>query len=610
MELPILKERDRIIQAVSDNPVIVVVGETGSGKTTQIPIFLYEAGFAESGVIGITEPRRVAATSTAKYVAGVIGSTPGDLVGYQVRFDDETTVGTALKFMTDGILLREFQIDSNLSRYSVVLIDEAQERSQNLDFILGLLKDLLKRRRDLKVVVASATIDEQKFSNFFNRAPVINVSGRMFPVEVVWGKEDVDEEMIVEVMADAIAEIHRSEPEGDILSFMTGEDQIRRVVESLERMKLTDLVLVPAHASLPWEEQQKIFASYPGKRKVIVATNIAETSITIDGIVYVVDSGFIKQMNFHPESGIQSLDVVLHSKSGCEQRRGRAGRTQPGKCFRLYAESDFRERPQFTEPEIKRISLAGVVLAMKDIGIDDIESFEFIDSPSRESFHEAHETLIALGAVQRKSRGLTEIGKKMARLPIEPRIARMLIEADKHGCISEVATVAAFLSGKNIFLRPRDKEREADQAHSKFKDKTSDALTFLNVWDAYRDNDYESRWCSENYISSRAMREINDILSQLFDILESSGIKLTTGKDDNEVVKAVSMGLAYNLMERRNRYSYNGVFRQIDGVFVHQGSAIFGLSNPRWMVVTEIVRTSKNYARGCTEVRPEWLPDI
>ena len=605
MELPIEKNKDRIVDAVNNNRVVVIVGETGSGKTTRIGSYLYEAGLAKDGTIGITEPRRIAVTSTAKYVAGRIGSGIGNLVGYQIRFEDETSAGTALKFMTDGILLREFQIDPDLRKYSIIVIDEAHERSQNIDFILGLLKDLLKRRDDLKVVIASATIDEQKFSNFFDGAPIINVSGRIFPVEVVWSNENANEQTIVEMTVQGIVNLHRYEPKGDILAFMTGESDIRQVIESLERMNFGDLVAIPAHASLPWEEQQKIYAEYPGKRKVVVATNIAETGITIEGLVYVVNGGLIKQKNFHSNTGIESLDVVEHSQAGCKQREGRAGRTQPGKCLHLFTKDNFRSRSKFTEPEIKRISLAGVVLAMKDIGIDDIESFEFIDSPSRESFHEAHETLIALGAVQRKSRGLTEIGKKMARLPIEPRIARMLIEADKHGCISEVATVAAFLSGKNIFLRPRDKESEADQAHSKFKDKTSDALTFLNVWDAYRDNDYESRWCSENYISSRAMREINDILSQLFDILESSGIKLTTGKDDNEVVKAVSMGLAYNLMERRNRYSYNGVFRQIDGVFVHPGSAIFGLSNPRWMVVTEIVRTSKNYARGCTQVRPD-----
>jgi RNA helicase HrpA len=609
MKLPILDFLDTIVKIVCSNQVTIVVGETGSGKTTVLPQILYHMELAEHGVIGITEPRRIAATSTAAFVADELGVPLGGLVGYQVRFDDVSAAGTAIKFMTDGILLREFQIDPDLKKYSAIMIDEAHERSQNIDFALGLLKDLLKRRSDLKVVVASATIDEQKFSRYFSGAPIVNVTGRMFPVETIWSDNDFDEEEMVDAVVEKIVQIHKSGKPGDILVFMTGESDIRAVINGIDKLNLSNLIAIPVYAALSHEEQQRIFADFPGKRKAVVATNIAETSITIDGIVYVVDSGLIKQTHFHPESGIQSLDVVEHSQAGCRQRAGRAGRTQKGVCYRMYIEENFQNRRKFTEPEIRRTSLASVVLAMEDIGIKNIREFDFVDPPEKEAFTEAYETLIALGAISKDKRGLTELGKEMARLPLEPRISRMVLEAQKYGCVKEIATIAAFLSVRNIFNRPKEWQEEADLAHAAFKDSGSDALTFLNIWKEYEAVGFDDSWCRRNFLSGKSLAEVAKIRTQLFRILAQSGIELSESGNKDDVAKAVCCGLVYNIIEHSLRYYYNGLFRPIE-VLIHPSSTLFKSGGARWMVAAEIVRTTKVFARTCTKVKPEWLPQI
>jgi ATP-dependent helicase HrpA len=497
LELPILAKELDITATYAANQVMILVGETGSGKTTKMPVFVHKHNVAtgRGGKIGVTQPRRVAATSTATYVAQQLGTVIGGLVGYQIRFEEETADHTRIKFMTDGILLQEIQRDPELREYSTIIVDEAHERSENIDFLLGLLKNLLKRRPDLKLVVTSATIDQQKFSRYFNNAPVVNVSGRMYPVDIIWSETDHSEWMMVETVAQQVLDIHKTKPLGDILVFMTGGDDINKVIAKLENEELRNLVVLPIYGDLSLEEQRRIFQRYPGKRKVVVATNIAETSITVEGIVYVVDSGLIKQANFHPDTGIQSLDIVEHSRAGCEQRAGRAGRVQSGVCYRMYTKENFQSRPAFTTPEILRVSLANVVLKMENIGIADVEGFDFIDAPNSEAFHEAYETLIALGAIRRGVAGLTEIGRGMARLPLDPRTSRMVLEAEKHGCVKNVATVAAFLSVRNIFVRPKQSEYEADRAHQQFKDSKSDALTFLNVWAQYEHSGYNNQWC-------------------------------------------------------------------------------------------------------------------
>ena len=618
--LPIYTVRGSLADALNHNQVVIVEGATGSGKTTHLPIFLFEHGLAGKGMIGVTEPRRMAAVSVANYVAdqtrGMFG---GGRVSYQVRHDHNVAPQTVIKYMTTGILLREIQADPDLTKYGAIMVDEAHERDVNIDFLLGLLKDLLKRRYDLKVIVASATIDTEKFSKYFGDAPIIRVAGRLHSVEVVYNDEHIsfhDDRgrftmyYMAKAVADQVMDIHESRSEGDVLVFMSGKDDINMVIEMLEEHGSKDLMLLPAYGGLTPDEQNRIFMSWPGKRKVIVATNIAETSITIDGVVYVVDSGMIRQTHFHSESGIQSLDYIKHSRAGCDQRKGRAGRTRPGVCFRMYSEEDFQARPEFTEPEIRRVSIAGVVLAMEDISITDVEGFDFIDPPDRDAFHEAYETLIALGAIAPGKQGITEIGTKMATLPLDPRMARMVLEADKHGCVKDVAIVASFLSASHIFVRPKDKQYEADTAHRQFRVKDSDILGYLKIWEEYSNSGFSGRWCSDNFISAKSMTEVRNVREQLLSILAECGLVLTHSGSDEQIMMSVVAGLIYNLLESRGRHTYEGGFRKnIVDVFVHPGSVLFSASvrDSQWIVATEIVKTTKQFARNCTKVQIGWL---
>ncbi|MFA5934204.1 MAG: oligonucleotide/oligosaccharide-binding fold domain-containing protein, partial [Candidatus Paceibacterota bacterium] len=373
-----------------------------------------------------------------------------------------------------------------------------------------------------------------------------------------------------------------------------------------------DLIPLAIYGALSPDRQARIFNRFNGRRKVVVATNIAETTITIDGIVYVVDSGLIKQMELDPISGIQQLDTRPHSQAGCEQRKGRAGRTQEGICYRMYTEESFFDRPQFTTPEILRTSLAGVILTMIDIGIKEIEDFDFIDSPDRESFREAYQTLLMLGAISSDRKRLTELGRSMAKLPLEPRIARMLLEAQKHSCIKEVATIAAFLSVRNVFFLPRKEEERymARQMHARFKSRESDALTFLKVWEEYKASGSDQNWCVANYLNSKSLQEVAKIREQLFEILTQVGMEISESDDSDAIAKAVVAGLISNLLEHRSRFSYDAVLREACGnVFIHPGSSLFGVT-PRLLVAAEIIETKKVYASNCTAVKPEWLPEL
>jgi RNA helicase HrpA len=611
MRLPIEDVREKIVETVCNNPVTILVGETGSGKTTQLPLILHEAGFGKEGVIGITEPRRLAAISVARHVSRLFGKSVGGAVGYQVRFQDTTDPATRIKFMTDGILAREFCSDPRIKRYSVVVVDEAHERSQNVDLILGLLKDCFRRRKDFRVVVASATIDEAKFSRYFWNAPVVRIPGRTFPVDVVWAKKDLGEGGVVSAAVDVISDIHAKGKPGDVLVFMPGESEIRDVIQELERRRFNNLVTLPLHGMLPPEDQEKVFLSHEGKRRVIVSTNIAETSLTIEGVSHVVDSGLVKQKEFDPESGVESLVVVPHSQSGCDQRAGRAGRVTQGLVYRLYTEQSFRARPRFTEPEVCRTSLASAMLSLEEIGLDSIERFDFIDPPRWEAFSEARNTLIALGAVGSGKRGLTEIGRAMADLPVDPYIARMVLEAAKYGCVMEVVTAAAFFSVRPVFFRRKENAEEVDRLHSRFKHPDSDVLTYLALWEEYERSEFALSWCFQNSMNARNLREVRMIRTQLLQILAESGIELSAGASPQMVSKAVASGLAYNLLEHDSRFSYRGVFREtISRVFVHPQSGLFFGPAPRWIVAASIGRTTRLYAKDCIAVEPEWLPDI
>jgi len=617
-ELPILKHREEIIQAVRNNQVTIIVGPTGSGKTTQIPQFLKEAfPNGQKGKIGITQPRRMAATSVAYYVAGQMNCKIGKEVGYQIRFDDHTTEGTLIKFMTDGILLREIQSDPELSEYKAIMIDEAHERSLNMDFILGLLKDLLKRRKDLKLVVGSATIEEKKFSQYFAGAPVINVSGRMYPVDVrylnlqnqIFWESSYDKELIKEEVVNVVGEIHNSGAKGDILVFLTGEEDISAIVKEIEEQAFPGLVCFPLYGNMSFEDQMRVFEPI-NVRKVVVATNIAETSVTIDGIVYVVDAGWVKQKNFYPERGVGSLEIVKISRASAEQRAGRAGRTQPGICYRLYSEESFNDREVYTKPEIQRTDLAGVVLQMRIIGISNVENFDFIDPPDKEMFHAAHETLVTLGALN-ENNGITFVGRMMVRLPLEPRFGRMVLAAQQYGCMDQVLTIVAALSGvRSLFNRPKGKEEEAKEAHQKFKDRTSDFLTLLKIYQAYLETKDKRTWCRNNFLNMKALENIRDIRRQLQDIVLRVGFPSHQGKPE-DLHKAVAAGLVQNICRSLAHYQY--ARRGKGTIFIHPGSSLSGSffgNLPPWIVAAEIVQTTKPYARYCCAINPEWIREI
>lgn len=542
-------------------------------------------------------------------MAGQLGCTVGREVGYKIRFDDSTTEGTFIKFMTDGILLREMQVDPELRDYSIVMVDEAHERSINIDFLLGLLKDLVKKRADLKLVISSATIEEKKFSQYFSGAPIINVSGRMYPVEIYYqGLADgnyYSPSVIKKAVIEMVEKIHSSTERGDILVFMTGEDDISATVQEIKERGFPNLVCFPLYGNMSFEDQMRVFEPIE-ERKVVVATNIAETSVTIDGIAYVIDAGYVKQTNFHSETGIRSLDIVKISKASAMQRAGRAGRTQPGMCYRLYSQEEFDSRDVYTLPEIQRTDLAGIVLQMRILGIVDVENFDFIDPPDKETFHNAHETLVVLGALD-ENNGITKIGELMARLPLEPRLGRMIVAAQEQGCINEISTIAASLSTiRSIFIRPRGKEEEADRSHQKFRNPTSDFITFLNAYKAYEDSGYDPEWCHSNFLNTRILKEVRNIREQLLGILRQVGISPSSSGNPENIAKAVAAGLVQNLCQYVGGYQYD---KKEEPVFIHPGSSLFGRL-PAWIVAADIVVTTNTYARNCGAIEGRWIEEI
>ena len=608
-ELPILRYKEKIKEVISSNPISIIVGETGSGKTTQIPLFLLEI-IPPEAKIAITQPRRVAARSVARYVAERIGCNIGEEVGYQVRFDDHTTEGTRINFMTDGILLRKIQEDPLLQEYSVVMVDEAHERSLNIDFILGLLKKIQKEREragltPLKIIISSATLEKEKFSTYFSGAPVVEIPGRLFPIEIHYEEKPVYD--YPRAAAEKVKMIIEQNKPGDILIFMPGWEEILSTIKHIEALDIKDILILPLHGDMNPEDQDKIFLP-SDKRKVIVATNIAETSVTVPGVRYVIDSGLIKQLVFNPATGIESLVVQPHAKSGCIQRAGRAGRIAPGECWRLYTRENFEGRPDFQTPEIKRSNITHVILMMKKIGIDDIESFEFIDPPEPKALKQAIETLKILGALDNNER-ITEIGEIMAELPLEPHVARMVIEAQKYGCVSAICTIAAFLGNRSVFVRPKGKESEADRIHKNFRVPKSDFLTLLKVWHEYEANHFQDTWARANFLNSKVLNEVRQIRYQLFNILRRNKIPISTADDPESIQKAVAAGLIENLMEHYYKYSYRRIRDGQKDIYIHPSSVVFG-EIPKFFVAAEIIQTSKTYARMIQVVEPDWLKEI
>jgi ATP-dependent RNA helicase DHX8/PRP22 len=607
--LPIFKFKTQLIEAVRQEQLLIVVGDTGSGKTTQLTQYLAEAGFANRGIIGCTQPRRVAAMSVAKRVAEEVGCHLGQEVGYTIRFEDCTSPETKIKYMTDGMLQREVLLDPDLKRYSVIMLDEAHERTIATDVLFGLLKKTLKRRPDLKVIVTSATLDADKFSEYFNKCPIFSIPGRAYPVEILYSKEPETDYLDAALIT--VMEIHLSEPPGDILLFLTGQEEIDTSCEILyERMKalgssVPELIILPVYSALPSEMQSRIFEpAPPGSRKVVIATNIAETSITIDQIYYVIDPGFVKQNAFDPKLGMDSLVITPISQAQAKQRAGRAGRTGPGKCFRLYTESAFQSEMLPTSvPEIQRQNLSHTILMLKAMGINDLLHFDFMDPPPTNTTLTALEELYALSALDDEGL-LTRLGRKMADFPMEPALAKVLIASVDMGCSDEVLSIVAMLSVQSVFYRPKEKQQQADQKKAKFHDPHGDHLTLLNVYNGWKNSHFSNPWCYENFIQARSMRRAQDVRQQLVSIMERySHTIISCGRNTMKVRQALCTGFFRNAARKDPQEGYK-TLAEGTPVYMHPSSALFG-KPAEHVIFHTLVLTTKEYMQVTTAVEPK-----
>ncbi|KAL6774284.1 hypothetical protein ACKKBG_A24410 [Auxenochlorella protothecoides x Auxenochlorella symbiontica] len=608
--------REDLLKAIAEHQVLIIVGETGSGKTTQIPQYLYEAGYGKAGKIGCTQPRRVAAMSVAARVAVEVGVKLGAEVGYSIRFEDCTSDKTVLKYMTDGMLLREFLSEPDLAGYSCMMVDEAHERTLHTDVLFGLVKDIARFRPELKLLISSATLDAEKFSEYFDNAPIFRIPGRRYPVDILYTK--APEADYLHAAAVTTLQIHVTQPPGDVLIFLTGQEEIEACEELLRQRtrgmgsKIGELIIAPIYANLPSDMQAKIFETTPpGARKVVIATNIAETSLTIDGIKYVIDPGFCKQNSYNPRTGMESLQVTPISKASALQRAGRAGRTAPGKCFRLYTAWAYQhELEDSTVPEIQRTNLGNVVLMLKSLGINDLINFDFMDPPPTETMLRALEQLYALGALNDKGE-LTTMGRKMAEFPVDPMLAKMIINSEKHGVSEEVATIAAMVSiGGSVFYRPKDKQVHADNAHKAFyRGNVGDHIALLNVYNSWAETNFATQWCYENFVQVRSMKRARDIRDQILGLMERCEVELVSNVGDLEGMrKAITAGFFYHTASLQRNGSYRTV-KNPQTVAIHPSSGL-AEALPRWLVYHELVLTTKEYMRVVSEIKPEWLVEI
>ncbi|KAK0574070.1 hypothetical protein LWI29_017804 [Acer saccharum] len=618
--LPIFSVREELLQVIRENQVIVVVGETGSGKTTQLTQYLHEDEYTINGVVGCTQPRRVAAMSVAKRVSEEMDTELGDKVGYAIRFEDVTGPNTIIKYMTDGVLLRETLKDSDLDKYRVIVMDEAHERSLSTDVLFGILKKVVARRRDFKLIVTSATLNAQKFSNFFGSVPIFHIPGRTFPVNTLYSKtpcEDYVEGAVKQAMT-----IHITSPPGDILIFMTGQDEIEAACHSLaERMEqlvtsttreVPKLLILPIYSQLPADLQAKIFQkAEDGARKCIVATNIAETSLTVDGIYYVIDTGYGKMKVYNPKMGMDALQVFPVSRAAADQRAGRAGRTGPGTCYRLYTENAYlNEMLPSPVPEIQRTNLGNVVLLLKSLKIDNLLDFDFMDPPPQENILNSMYQLWVLGALNNVG-GLTELGWKMVEFPLDPPLAKMLLMGEQLGCLDEVLTIVSMLSVPSVFFRPKDRVEESDAAREKFFVQESDHLTLLYVYQQWKEHQYRGDWCNDHFLHVKSLRKAREVRSQLLDILKTLKIPLTTSGHNFDIVrKAICSAYFHNAARLKGVGEYvncrNGM-----PCHLHPSSAIYGLGyTPEHVVYHELILTSKEYMQCVTAVEPHWLAEL
>jgi len=618
--LPVSQKRDDIAKAIEENQVVIVAGETGSGKTTQLPKICAELGRGKYGLIGHTQPRRLAARSVASRIAEEMETELGGFVGYKVRFNDQISDQTQIKLMTDGILLAEIQHDRFLNQYDTIIIDEAHERSLNIDFILGYLKQLLPRRPDLKVIITSATIDPERFSNHFNNAPIIEVSGRTYPVETRYrplaNDEDSDRDQL-EGIFEAVDELC-DEGLGDILIFMNGEREIRDTADALAKRKLRDTEIVPLYARLSAGEQNKIFQPHAGRR-IVLATNVAETSLTVPGIKYVIDPGTARISRYSYRTKVQRLPIEPVSQASANQRQGRCGRVEEGICIRLYSEDDYLSRPEFTDPEILRTNLASVILQMTALGLGDIEAFPFVEAPDKRNIQDGVRLLEELGAIKDAEKNakkrLTEIGQKLARLPIDPRLARMVLEAPRMGCLKEVMIIASALSIQDPRERPSDKQQSSDDKHRRFHHEDSDFLTFVNLWDYIKQQQKElsgnqfRRQCKQDYLSYLRIREWQDVYFQLHQSMREMDYKLN---DEPGSYHGVHTSLLVGLLSHvgvkdPEKNEYQGARNARFNIF--PASGLFK-KQPKWVMSAELVETSKLWARIVAKIQPEWIEPL
>ncbi|MDH0749625.1 ATP-dependent RNA helicase HrpA [Pseudomonas sp. GD03842] len=625
--LPIAAKRDEIKEALLKHQVLIIAGETGSGKTTQLPKICLEIGRGQHGLIGHTQPRRIAARSVASRVAEEIGTPLGGLVGYQVRFEDQSDENTLIKLMTDGILLAETQHDRFLERYDTIIVDEAHERSLNIDFLLGFLKTLLPRRPDLKVIITSATIDLERFSEHFDKAPIVEVSGRTFPVETWYrpltAEQDeegnsVEDDLTVDqaILAtldelDAFERAERKTP-GDVLVFLPGEREIRDAAEVLRKAQLRHIEILPLYARLTPAEQAKIFQSHPGRR-VVLATNVAETSLTVPGIRYVIDTGTARISRYSYRAKVQRLPIEAISQASANQRKGRCGRVEPGLCVRLYSEEDFLSRPEFTDPEILRTNLAAVILQMLHLRLGQITDFPFIEPPDGKAISDGFNLLQELSAVNRENQ-LTPLGRQLARLPVDPRMGRMLLEAAKQGSLQEVLIVASAMSIQDPRERPPERQQAADQAHAQWKDQDSDFAGLVNLWRGFEEQRQAlsssplRNWCRRNFLNYLRLREWRDAHRQLSLICRD--LQLNVNKEPADYPKfhkAVLSGLLSQIGQKTEEGDYLGARQR--RFWVHPSSGL-GRKRPQWIMAAELVETTKLYARMVAKIEPEWIEPL
>lgn len=614
MHMPVYRHRGRILDALDSHRAVVVESPTGSGKTTQIPRLLYEHGYGRAARIGITQPRRIAAVSVCRYLQrhmAAVDGVPEDLVAYKMRFEDTTTRSCAIKIMTDGMLLQEIKLDADLREYQVVVVDEAHERSLNIDLALGLLKQVLERRDDLRVVVSSATINAEVFSTYFGGCPIVRVDSRTFPVDVHYRPihPENDPEATRAAIGQIVTEIDRTGEPGDVLVFLSGEREIRECIETLRSLPLRrPLAPLPLFARLSGDDQQRVFDDYPARRKVVAATNIAETSLTIDGIVWVIDPGRAKLNAYDPRTFTASLIETSISRASCDQRTGRAGRTQPGVCYRLYDRRSFDDRPAFTAEEILRTDLTEVVLRMADLGIDDFETFDFISAPGRAHIRAAIDSLRWLGALD-DGRRLTGIGEQMVLFPILPRLARIIVEAMHRypTVIDEAITGAAFLSTPSPFLYPLGEEEQARSAHQAFHHRFGDFAGFPDLLRRFERAGDREGFCKRHFLDDRVLGEISNIKRQLARIVSDMGVPLSGGGPLHDYLCAIARGLIQYVCVYTGRGTYRSL--SAEGIHVHPGSSMYR-EDARFIVAGEIVRTSRLYARSVSPLRTAMLRRI